>query len=83
MQLAKIVNKLNAKDVEICKMFKAVVLEGKFEIQGRALTKVGSLLQWFDELDQRIAETIKEPPPEVVRKEVGFSEEVKEKKKNK
>jgi hypothetical protein len=62
MQLAPNVQKLNKKDAEICKLFKAIVAKGKFEIQGEALAQAGAFFQWFNQLEAKILETIKEPP---------------------
>lgn len=70
MDLTNRIQKLNRSDVEICKAFKTIVSKGKFEIQGEALMKVGAIFKWFEELDKRIEETIKQPPPETIRKEL-------------
>lgn len=76
--MTPVVQKLTAEDVKVAKTFKNLVLQGKFELKGDAVRMAGSLFAWFDNLDLRIAETIKPPPPETIRKEVG--EAPKEKK---
>lgn len=75
MELTKVIRKLDKNDVALCKAFKSIVLEGKFEVQGKALAQVGALFRWIDDLDKRIEETIKAPPPETIRKSLEPSEE--------
>lgn len=68
--LKPVVQKLTAEDVKVAKALKNLVLQGKFEIRGDAVRMAGSLFTWFDNLDARIEETIKAPPPETIRKEL-------------
>lgn len=80
MQLAQNVQKLTKKDAEICKLFKGIVAKGKFEIQGEALAQAGAFFQWFDSLEAKILETLKEPPaPPVMKVLEPVVEEVKPK----
>jgi hypothetical protein len=72
--------KLTKSDADLCRAFRSIVLKGKFEVQGEALAKVGSLFRWFSDLDKRIEETLK-APQETIRKDVGFSEPEKKAKK--
>jgi hypothetical protein len=67
--LTPAVNKLEKKDADICRAFKAVVLKGKFEVQGEALAQVGAFFRWFSDLDKRIEETLK-VPQETIRKDL-------------
>lgn len=76
--MTPVVQKLTAEDVKVAKAFKNIVLQGKFEIKGDAVRMAGSLFAWFDNLDLRIAETIKPEPPETIRKDLG-AEEIKKK----
>lgn len=64
--MTPVVHRLTKQDVEICKAFRSVVLQGKFEVQGEALAKVGALFRWFSDLDLRIDETLKPLPPPVL-----------------
>lgn len=75
--LTPVIDKLNKRDVEMCRAFKGIIHKGKFEIQGEALMKVGAFFKWFEDLDKRIEETLKPTPPETIRKEVGHAEEKK------
>jgi len=62
------VAKLNKSDVEICRAFKAIVKDANFDVKGEALSKLGALFRWFEELDKRIEETVKAPPaPPIIR----------------
>lgn len=59
------VERLTKKDADICRAFRSVVLQGKFEVQGEAARQVGLLFSWFSDIDKRIEETLKPlPPPE-------------------
>lgn len=49
------------KDISYFKAFKAVVLKGKFETQGEALAQVGALFQWFNSLEAKIENSMKQP----------------------
>jgi hypothetical protein len=62
--------KLTKSDADLCRAFRSIVLKGKFEVQGEALSKVGSLFRWFSDLDKRIEETLKAQPPETIRKDL-------------
>ena len=63
-----VVKRLEKRDAAMCKAFKNIVLQGKFEVQGAAQATVGSLFQWFNDLDKRIEETLKPiPGPPIIR----------------
>lgn len=66
-----VAQKLNKEDLGICRALRSLVLQGKFDVQGAALVQAGALLRWLDGLEARIAETIKQPPPETIRKDLG------------
>lgn len=68
--MSPVVMKLTKADVEICKSFRSVVLQGKFDIQGAALIQAGALFRWFSDLDKRIEKTLEEPPPAAIRKDL-------------
>jgi hypothetical protein len=51
--------KLEPRDVDLCRAFLSVVKQGKFEIKGDAVSQVGMLFKWFNDLDKRIEETIR------------------------
>lgn len=72
MNLSPVIQKLTSKDVELLRAFRSIILQGKFDVQGSACSQVGSLFQWFASLDKRLEETLKPPPPEAIRKEVGI-----------
>jgi hypothetical protein len=55
--------KLNKQDVEICRAFRNLIIQGKFEFQGSAIQQGGALFKWFADLDKRIEETLKPAPP--------------------
>jgi len=81
-----VVRKLEKKDADICRAFKNVILQGKFEVQGAAQATVGSLFTWFSDLDKRIEETLKAPPgPPIIRQlsedELTVAKEAHEKEK--
>lgn len=63
--MAGAVERLTKKDADICRALRAVILKGKFEVQGEAMRQVGLLFSWLSDLDRRIEETLKPlPPPE-------------------
>lgn len=69
-----IIEKLTKRDADLCRALRAVVLKGKYEVQGEALTQVGALFSWLSILDKRIEKTLEAPLPETVRKELGVEE---------
>lgn len=61
------------KDAELCKGFRSIIAKGSFEVQGEAVTRVAAFFRWFETLDKRIEETVREVP-ETIRKDLGQSE---------
>ena len=50
----------NDKDIEQCKALGFVIANGKFDLQGSAIVKVASLIQWYNSLGLKIQHAIKE-----------------------
>lgn len=57
------IERLSKRDADLCRAFRAIILKGKFEVQGEAMTQVGAMFRWFQDLDKRIEETLTPPPP--------------------
>lgn len=53
-------NDLTDKDLEQYRALGAVLAQGKFDLQGGAIVKVASLIQWYNVLGTKLQEAVKQ-----------------------
>lgn len=64
------VKRLTKEDAAFARGLRSIIHQGAFTMKGDAVLKAAPLFQWLDTLDKRIEETVKEPPPETIRKDL-------------
>lgn len=50
---------LTDKDLEQYRAFGSVIAQGKFDLQGSAIVKVASLVQWYGSLGVKLQDAVK------------------------
>ena len=61
---------MTKEDLAKIKMFKGVIQQGDFSIKGNAIVQVANLVIWFNGLEDRVIESLKEEIPPLMPKEV-------------
>ena len=51
-----------SEDLKCYLMFKSIIEQGDFKIQGKAITQVAFLMNWFNNLESKFRETVDEKP---------------------
>jgi len=61
----------NEKDLKMLKAYRLIVGESELKVKGSAITTVGSIFTWIDELEKRMEQSLKETiNPKVKKKAI-------------